>query len=96
MRRTTAGEMEETGRTRAREEREGKAAGRHGAAHSSRQAPALRIGLGTDNQMDHKVWDGQWLPSPTDWEALGGVFHTLSSDWFKRRPFKTNHWLAST
>jgi Pro-kumamolisin, activation domain/Repeat of unknown function (DUF346) len=31
--------------------------------------------LGTDNQMYHKYWDGsKWGPSPTGWEALGGVF----------------------
>jgi hypothetical protein len=33
------------------------------------------FGLGTENQMYHKAWDGTaWLPSPTGWEALGGVF----------------------
>ncbi|MGH2708595.1 MAG: hypothetical protein ACRDJK_09915 [Actinomycetota bacterium] len=30
--------------------------------------------LGADNQMYHKAWDGAWVPSPTDWESLGGVF----------------------
>jgi hypothetical protein len=35
------------------------------------------FGLGTDNQMYHKAWDGSaWLPSPTDWEPLGGVFNS--------------------
>jgi hypothetical protein len=34
------------------------------------------FGLGTDDQMYHKAWDGtQWLPSLTDWDALGGVFN---------------------
>jgi Repeat of unknown function (DUF346) len=33
------------------------------------------FGLGTDNQMYHKAWDGNaWLPSPTGWEPLGGNF----------------------
>jgi Repeat of unknown function (DUF346) len=33
--------------------------------------------LGTDNRMYHKAWDGRaWLPSPTDWEPLGGVFNS--------------------
>jgi hypothetical protein len=33
------------------------------------------FGLGTDNQMYHKAWDGtQWYPSPANWEALGGTF----------------------
>jgi LysM repeat protein len=33
------------------------------------------FGLGTDNQMFHKAWDGSaWRPSPTDWEPLGGRF----------------------
>jgi hypothetical protein len=35
------------------------------------------FGLGTDNQMFHKAWNGQWHPSQTGWEALGGVFNTL-------------------
>src|SRR5579871_3437183 len=27
--------------------------------------------------MFHKAWDGrEWLPSPTEWEALGGVFNS--------------------
>ena len=34
------------------------------------------FGLGTDNQMFHKAWDGQWHPSQTGWEALGGVFNS--------------------
>ena len=35
------------------------------------------FGLGTNNEMFHKAWDGrEWLPSPTEWEALGGVFST--------------------
>jgi hypothetical protein len=35
------------------------------------------FGLGTDNQMYHKAWDGNaWLPSLTDWEPLGGVFNS--------------------
>lgn len=35
------------------------------------------FGLGTDNQMYHKVWnDNRWLPSQTGWEALGGVFQS--------------------
>jgi hypothetical protein len=35
------------------------------------------FGLGTDNQMYHKSWDGfQWGPSTTGWEALGGVFNS--------------------
>ena len=34
------------------------------------------FGLGTDNQMFHKAWDGSnWRPSPTDWEPLGGIFN---------------------
>ena len=34
------------------------------------------FGLGLDNQMFHKAWDGQaWFPSPTGWEPLGGVFN---------------------
>ncbi|HTG16557.1 MAG TPA: hypothetical protein VK747_15015 [Blastocatellia bacterium] len=33
------------------------------------------FGLGTDNQMFHKAWDGAaWRPSLTGWEPLGGVF----------------------
>jgi hypothetical protein len=35
------------------------------------------FGLGTDNQMFHKYWDGHaWGPSPTGWEALGGEFNS--------------------
>jgi hypothetical protein len=38
------------------------------------------FGLGTDNQMYHKAWDGnEWFPSPTDWEPLGGVFNSPPS-----------------
>jgi hypothetical protein len=33
------------------------------------------FGLGTDNQMYHKYWNGSaWGPSVTGWEALGGIF----------------------
>jgi hypothetical protein len=33
------------------------------------------MGLGTDNQMYHKYWDGSaWHPSQTAWEPLGGKF----------------------
>jgi hypothetical protein len=33
------------------------------------------FGLGTDNQMYHKWWNGSsWGPSPSGWEPLGGVF----------------------
>ncbi len=32
------------------------------------------FGIGTDNQMYHKWWDGKWGPSQTDWDPLGGVF----------------------
>ncbi|KAH7122343.1 hypothetical protein B0J11DRAFT_463994 [Dendryphion nanum] len=32
------------------------------------------FGLGTNNQMLHKAWDGSWHPSQTSWEALGGIF----------------------
>jgi hypothetical protein len=33
------------------------------------------FGLGTDDQMYHKFWNGRaWGPSQTDWESLGGVF----------------------
>ena len=33
------------------------------------------FGLGEDNAMYHKAWDGKsWLPSVNDWERLGGVF----------------------
>jgi hypothetical protein len=34
------------------------------------------FGLGTDNQMYHKAWDGAWSPSQTGWEPLGGVFNS--------------------
>lgn len=35
------------------------------------------FGLGTDNQMYHKAWNGHaWLPSATDWELLGGAFNS--------------------
>ena len=26
--------------------------------------------------MYHKAWDGDWHPSVTDWERLGGVFYS--------------------
>ena len=33
------------------------------------------FGLGTDHAMYHKAWNGSaWLPSPTGWEGLGGIF----------------------
>ncbi len=33
------------------------------------------FGLGTNNEMYHKAWNGsEWLPSMTGWEALGGTF----------------------
>src|ERR1044071_1594510 len=32
------------------------------------------FGLGTDNQMFHKAWNGAWRPSLTGWEPLGGIF----------------------
>ena len=36
------------------------------------------FGLGGDNQMYHKAWDGNnWWPSLTDWEALGGFFNPM-------------------
>jgi hypothetical protein len=32
------------------------------------------FGLGTNNGMFHKSWDGRaWGPSVLDWESLGGV-----------------------
>src|SRR6516162_7257001 len=34
------------------------------------------FGLGTDNQMFHKYFNGAWGPSPTGWEALGGEFNS--------------------
>jgi hypothetical protein len=31
--------------------------------------------LGTDNSIYQKTWDrSKWEPSPTGWQALGGVF----------------------
>src|SRR5271165_4508147 len=36
------------------------------------------FGLGTDNQMYHKAWDGSsWLPSEKGWDLIGGVFNSL-------------------
>ena len=46
------------------------------------------FGLGTDNQMYHEAWDSnQWLPSPTDWEPLGGIFHSAPAvvSWIANR-----------
>ncbi len=35
------------------------------------------FGLGTNNEMFHKYWDGsKWGPSPTGWEGLGGTFNS--------------------
>jgi Repeat of unknown function (DUF346) len=35
------------------------------------------FGLGVDNDMFHKWWDGtNWGPSRTDWERLGGTFNS--------------------
>lgn len=34
------------------------------------------FGLGTDNAMYHKAFDGRWRPSQTDWEGLGGAFNS--------------------
>jgi hypothetical protein len=35
------------------------------------------FGLGTDNQMYHKAWNGtSWEPSQTDWQPLGGTFNS--------------------
>jgi hypothetical protein len=35
------------------------------------------FGLGTDEAMYHKAWDGSsWRPSITDWERLGGVLRS--------------------
>jgi hypothetical protein len=35
------------------------------------------FGLGTNNEMFHKYWDGsKWGPSQTGWEALGGIFNS--------------------
>src|SRR5258705_13008722 len=43
------------------------------------------FGLGMDNQMYHKAWDGaQWQPSVTDWEPLGGVFKIGRRAWRER------------
>src|SRR5262249_4751139 len=34
------------------------------------------FGLGTDDGMYHKVWDGRnWLPSHEEWKNLGGRFN---------------------
>ena len=34
------------------------------------------FGLGTDDQMYHKAWDGSaWWPSETGWQPLGGKFN---------------------
>ncbi|GCF11255.1 hypothetical protein [Dictyobacter arantiisoli] len=36
------------------------------------------FGLGTDNAMYHKAWNGsRWFPSLTGWENLGGVFNLI-------------------
>jgi hypothetical protein len=33
------------------------------------------FGIGIDRAMYHRAWDGSaWLPSPADWESLGGAF----------------------
>lgn len=38
------------------------------------------FGLGQNNEMLHKAWDGsEWRPSETDWEQLGGVFNSPPS-----------------
>src|SRR5580700_1583818 len=38
------------------------------------------FGLGKDNQMYHKAWNGQsWEPSLTDWQPLGGTFNSPPS-----------------
>ena len=34
------------------------------------------FGLGTNNSMFHKAWANAWYPSPSGWEALGGVFNS--------------------
>ncbi|SAL87993.1 hypothetical protein AWB67_07514 [Caballeronia terrestris] len=35
------------------------------------------FGVGTDNQMYHKAWNGTcWLPSQREWEPLGGSFRS--------------------
>jgi len=37
--------------------------------------PSHIFGLGMDHQMYHKAWNGNmWVPSPLEWEALGGEF----------------------
>ena len=44
------------------------------------------FGLGTDNAMYHKWWDGNaWGPSHTGWEGLGGVFNSPPAvvSWYK-------------
>jgi hypothetical protein len=38
------------------------------------------FGLGTDEAMYHKAWDGSsWRPSITDWERLGGILRSPQS-----------------
>ena len=37
------------------------------------------FGLGTNNEMFHKWWQGSWGPSQTGWEPLGGVFNSAPS-----------------
>lgn len=42
---------------------------------------------GANNEVFHKIWDGnRWLPSPTDWEDLGGAILESPSivSWLKR------------
>jgi hypothetical protein len=34
------------------------------------------FGLGGDNQLYHKSWNGEWNPQVGDWDALGGTFST--------------------
>jgi hypothetical protein len=60
----------------ARERGEGVIMQRNAIAVASWGSNRLDIfGLGTDNQMFHKAWDGNaWRPSPTGWEPLGGKF----------------------
>ena len=46
------------------------------------------FGLGTNNEMFHKAWDGSaWRPSPTAWEPLGGGFSSPPSvdSWGRNR-----------
>ena len=31
------------------------------------------FGLGPNNVVLHKWWNGSWGPSQTDWESLGGI-----------------------